>query len=197
MSDKIIKNPYRKDKSSLTHSKYVPEWIRLGKEPIIYEGNSSDAMFLNTKKRSPMKPSNVASNQEQAVTQSPKIKKAPVVENHIPHQTKISVGQNENWFDPRSDPDASADIMYDEIPDPPSSLLDDSGISDEQSLQPGEYGILIKGVIVVKTFILKEAEAMIEKILFDQLPQFSKVSIDDIALHMRLPLKVGVLAVLE
>jgi len=203
MSDDIIKNPHRKNKP-VARSKYVPEWARLGKEPIVYEGNPSDAMFLNSKKRSPMKSSNVVTsntdlNQEQTVVhQPPKVKRAPVVENSIPHQTKISVGQNKNWFDSEEDPDASSDIMYDEIPDPPSPVLsDDSGVSDEQSLQPGEYGVLIKGVVVVKTFVLKEAEAIIEKILFDQLPQFSKVSIDDIALHMRLPLKVGVLAVLE
>lgn len=193
-SDEIIKNPRRKNKP-VVRTKHVPEWIRLGKEPIVYEANPSDVMFLNNKKRSPMKSSAVS---EQTPVQPPKVKRASAVESSVPQHTKISVGQSRNWFE--EDPSTSEEILYEEIADPPESEEAEESVEEsvtEQVLDSGEYGVLVKGFVVMKTFVLKEAEAMIEKILFDQVPEFSKVSIDDISLIMRLPLKVGVLAVLE
>lgn len=179
MSSDVIKNPNRKKEITVKKSKHIPEWMRLGKEPIVYETNPTDAMFLGNKKGVTMKP--VPKNKVEIIT-----KDIP------PQQGKVSVGQNNNWFDPE-EKKAAEEILFDEVPDLPESEED----SSQQILEPGQYGVLVKDTFVLKTFILAEAEDIIEKILFDQLPQFSKVSIDDILLIRRLSLKVGVLAISE
>lgn len=213
MANDIIKNKNRViGKIPVQKSKYVPEWQRLGKEPVIYEANPSDAMFLNNKKRAPVKTQSpgttfapktkqqiqMAPGQEHAPVQPPKTRKPQVIEGP-PQQTKVSSGQNTNWFGSHED-NPNEDISYDEIQTPPDfevSEEDESVESDEQILKPGEYGVLVKDTFVLKTHSLSDAEAMVEKILFDELPAFSKVTIDDIILIRRLSLKVGVLAVSE
>lgn len=212
MSDDVIKNPNRKlGQPVVRSSKYIPEWQRLGKEPMIYETNPNDVMVLGGKKKTPMKTSNLkpstqAPGQEHAPVLPPKTKR-PETEIQPPQQAKVSIGQNGNWFDVEED--KQPPIAYDEIPDPPKS---DFEVSDEESdeeseeddksdstemLKPGEYGILVKNTFVAKTSSLSEAEVILEKILFDELPAFSKVTMDDIMLIHRLTLKVGVLALSE
>lgn len=217
MPDDVIKNPNRKPENStvVRHSKYVPEWQRLGKEPMIYEANPSDAMFLgnNNKKRSPKVPPPAqptkpqqAPGQEHAFVQPPKTKR-PAAETQPPQQTKVSVGQNGNWFDVEEE--KQEPIAYEEIPDPPGQpafevseeetedapqeKVEES--EDSEKLLPGEYGVLIKDVLIAKTSSLSKAEGVIDKILFEQLEQFADVTFDDIMLIRRLPLKMGVLAV--
>lgn len=215
MPDDVIKNPNRKTgQPAVKPSKYVPEWQRLGKEPVIYEANPSDAMFLNNnKKRAPVKTQSPNTNptskvqapgQEHAPVSPPKTKK-PEPEATPPQQTKVSVGQNVNWFDVEKE--NQSDILYDEIPDPPDSAFEVSDESDEpdapdqgsedEALNPGDYGVFVKGELVYKTASLREAESFVEKVLFDEVPDFSKVTIDDIMLIRRLALKIGVLAVSE
>lgn len=219
MPDDVIKNPNRKPEQSTTvrSSKYVPEWQRLGKEPMIYEANPSDAMFLgnNNKKRSqkvpppaqPSKPAQVqqAPGQEHAFVQPPKTKR-PVAEVQPPQQAKVSVGQNGNWFD--AEEERQEPIPYEDVPDPPGQPAFEVSEEDEpeeaapvekaedsEKLAPGEYGILVKDVLIAKTPSLSKAEGIIDKILFEQIEQFSDVTFDDVMLIRRLPLKVGVLAV--
>lgn len=210
----MIKNPNRKPEQSTTikSSKYVPEWQRLGKEPMVYEANPSDAMFLgNNKKRSqkvpthqPVQSVQQAPGQEHTFVQPPKTK-LPVTENQPPQQAKVSVGQNSNWFDVEEE--KQNPISYDEISDPPGQAVFE--VSEEETetthtvekaeesenLASGEYGILVKDALVAKTSSLSKAEEIIEKILFEQIEQFSNVTFDDVMLVHRLPLKIGVLAI--
>lgn len=190
-----FKNPNRKvDQSMIKSSKYLPEWQRLGKEAIVYETNPSDLILLNGKKKESvktLKPS-VLSN---GLINPLKVKPQP---DSLPQQTKVSVGLHNNWLD--STEEKQSPISYDDVPDPPkpdSEMLDEV-IEEPESieiLKSGEYGIFVKNVFVVKTTLLSESEEIIEKILFDEIPAFSKVSMGDIMLIHRLPLKIGVLAV--
>ncbi len=191
MSD-VIKNPNRKTEQSITvkSSKYVPEWQRLGREPIIYESNPSDVMFLgnNNKKKGQKVPSSTKPKSVQP-----------------PQQTKVSVGQNANWFDAE---EKQEPILYEEVSDPPEQSSfevseDEENVAAEaqmeeksEKLSPGEYGILVKDVLIAKTSSLSKAEEIIDKILFGQAEQFSDINFDDdIMLIRRIPLKIGVLAI--
>lgn len=205
MSNNFFKNPNRKPSSAAKHSKYVPEWIRLGKEPHYYENNPNDALLSKGRKRTLVQPQQGYKNQETHL-----VVKGTSEKTSLPKKTNVAVGQNKNWFEGTPEEEekvGSEKINYDSIAVPNDSHSDhledeEDVVSDEEhnepnGIQPGEYGVIVQGVIIFQTSILSEAEAMIERILFDQLPEFSKIGVNDIVLIKRLPLKVGVLAVLE
>ena len=219
MPDEVIKNPNRKtEQIAVKPSKYVPEWQRLGKEPVVFEPNPSDAMFLGNKKKTPKAPvvnssaapkmPQQAPGQEHAPVSPPRTRKQEV--ESPPQQTKVSVGRNSNWFGTTENgaqlTDKQPDIPYDSVEVPDLEVSSDSGATEEETLQttassdeehllPGEYGILIKDVLIAKTSSLTKAEGLIEKLLFQEVSEFPNVTFDDVMLIHRLPLKIGVLAV--
>lgn len=213
MSNNFFKNPNRKRTSETKHSKYVPEWMRLGKESQLYENNPNDALSSKGRKRILVQPQQDHKNQEtHLLVKGVSEKTAPSTINqknkveNLPQKTNVAIGQNKNWFEGTSEEEeklGSEKIDYDSIAMPHESSVEDEEdvISNEEHesgvIQPGEYGVVVQGAVIFQSFVLSEAEAMIERILFDQLPEFSKIGVNDIVLIKRLPLKVGVLAVLE
>lgn len=175
--DKIIKNPNRKN-GPPDKKAYVPEWVRLEREPLVNKVNPNDFLMESKRKR--------------------KVIPAPT-------QTKVSVGLKENWFDAAEDPKVSEEILYDDVPDPPSEEFEEEVSEPElesaefnpepvkSPLKPGEYGLFVKGVFVVKTTSAEEIKEAIETIIFDNLPNFSGISLEDITLVKRIDLKVGII----
>ncbi|HLG28321.1 MAG TPA: hypothetical protein VI423_11090 [Paenisporosarcina sp.] len=197
-NDKVIKNPGRKV-GPVERQVYVPEWVRLGREPIVQETNPRDFTMVGSKKNPPQRSLSTLS-EAQAPIQLPNKAMAHVVSTP-PQQTKVTVGMSKNWFDASDNHEVTDEILYDEVPDPPiEAEVDDQDKPSEHlqligGIEAGSYGIIVRGVLAAKADSAKEAEAIVESILFDGLPNFSGVLLEDIIVMKRIPLKVGVLTV--
>ncbi len=218
MSDKVIKNPNREKKHQERPTKYIPNWMQMGIDPVVHDV-SNDFKIAAMKKKPKLSPVPVA---EHIPVQPPLTQVAISSQkdsNQIPNQTRVNVGLNKNWFE---DSSSNEEILFDEIPDPPlpesDSFVDDAlpefdvpdlesedasgleledfgnGTEDNEQVQPGEYCLLVRGNLVAKSLFKEEVEEIIEKILFDQAYGLTNVTIEDIVLMKRIPLRVGILA---
>lgn len=181
---KIIKNPLRIQHQPQKQSSYVPEWVKLNKEPIISD-----------KAIQPMPRSDkIQHNQKTGMGPVPSAKTT----------SKTSFSTSETVPMPF---DHDKDIMYSEI-DVPDSLVDlanpfnlpneyesiddqdDSEGNESSELLPGEYVVLMRGKQVHRGMELSVVEEVVENLLFKE-----TCTLEDIMVLRRIKLKIGVLAV--
>lgn len=198
--NKIIKNPKRNVEATERPprpARHIPEWVKYGKEPNIFDVSNKDFVVEKGRKQRGRNSSIVhqAPYPEHAPVQPPITNKINAGRRPLQPQTKLSVGANSNWFE-QQDSDGNEPIMYDEIPNPPDDGIeveDSSDYKEERSeLEPNEYGIFIKGVLVAWAFTSKEVEALMEKFIFDT---NNEISVEDLIVLKRVEIKVGVLTV--
>lgn len=209
--DKIIRNPNRFREQKPTISKYVPEWQKYGLEPIVSKVNPED---FNMQQRRPRPddtdedrvPVEMAPIPEYVPIQPPNtVREKP---QDLPPETsphKVSVGVHKNWFEIHSGTETNDEVLYDEIPSPPEMSDEQFEVSDDvptessdeptlADVEPTHYALFVKGALIYSSQLIGEIEKIIEEILFDQ-ESLGNLTLDDIVLVKRIPLKVGVLAV--
>lgn len=196
MSD-VIKNPARKEKII---KPYEPEYKRLDLEPRI---NEVDPRVF-TKNKSTKQ--TVENNFEQLVPKSLSIETEEVVPQISQH---VIVGHNNNWFDNSQESkslvmeiekNVTLDIEQDvSSKDESLEVLEDqASIQISPSLtnvEPGNFCLLLRGDIIAISESKDSLLSFIESILFDSDPKFKDITINDLYLFRRLPLKVGVVTV--
>lgn len=151
----LIKNARRQ-----TTESYIPNWLRLNKEPLP----------LDLKSRSQAQPRNML----------------------MPQPSSTSLVESRPVLKRASQPseeDLKRPLSFEEVPDlpeqAPSQML-------EAELEPNQFGIVIGGDFLFKSFDITEIESTIEQILLT-----SEVLLDDISLIHRLPIKMGVVAITQ
>ena len=207
MDDRVIKNPARK--KAVTREPYTPEYIRLGRDPVVNAVKSAEFMVSRKKRRQDL----------------PEIDSGSM--GPVPRSSVTRGASDEGVsFELASDP--NEEIAYDDIPEPPvdiqdnpqeddqsdSDLLDallaDSEESDDSDLdelkpddlepedlnrtQPGEYCLYVCGILVAQGLGQEDAELIIQRFLSEDDPNFKEITINDIILMKRIPVRVGVLA---
>ena len=184
MADDVIKNPARKT-SHATREPYTPEYVRLGRDPVVNEVNKGDFMIgRKAKKRYSLTETSEPSSMGPLPRSQSETKK-----------TDEAV----RWFDESED---NADIPYDEIELPPEvkNLAEDEvQETDEEDVSlngmlPGEYCVFVCGALISSCMTREEAELLIQQVLCEDYDSH-EVTINDIMLLKRLPIKVGVLSV--
>lgn len=101
----------------------------------------------------------------------------------VPKQAHANVGQNSNWFEPSSPATSKQKRVVGSK---------QNGVAASSNIDEGQYCILISNKIVATSDSKIEIENIIESILFDEGKEFENVTISDIMLIKRVPIKVGV-----
>lgn len=85
----------------------------------------------------------------------------------------------------------SADIEYDEIPDPPSPFMHGTDEKNEspsiEEMEEGAYCIFVSGTLVFSSMYSDDIEQALNNLMFSD----SAVPIDDIVVMQKLKLKIG------
>lgn len=178
-------------------STYVPEYVKLGKEPIVYEGKSmgSTPPPITNKKVARQHPQPAQQNTRQVPQQIVTHSGTQAATQLTTQPTRVPSVGNRNWYEGTPEEEvrvSTQEFSYDEIPTPATG---DSEEDELAILEPGEYGVLIRNQIVWSSTSLQEVESFIEKILFGSVQEYSDVSPNDIVLIKRIPFKVGVAAI--
>ena len=177
--DEFIKNPNRKYSGLQQSNKYTPEYLRLGREPIVLKPEKNLAKDLKGLKKAPGTKS---------------------ASDTIPY-----VGQ-QNWYDIHlnkiedEEKAGTEEIFAEDVPDVPDVPDDLQETSEEKTilnqssnledLSPGEYCLVVKGSVIASSDSKEGLEAILESLIFDNESEFD---VNEIILLKRLPLKIGVL----
>lgn len=183
MSDDVIKNPARNEPRFMGY--YEPEYKRLNKEPIITNPKKFDFMENKPKEKSV---------------------------SDVPEQTHVFVGRNQNWFE------TSKEVIEASIKNESLEILDEpkepefKSVVDEleknvdevmekpqlkiDSLEIGNYCLFYKGeLLTIDSYTNESITEFIESIIFGSDSKYEGLSVNDLILVKRLPIKVGVLVV--
>lgn len=197
MPSDVIKNPARKEKII---KPYEPEYKRLDLEPQINEINPR--VFIKNKSTKQM----VENNQQQLFPKSLSIEAEDVVPQISQH---VVVGHNNNWFDNSQESkslvmeiekNVTLDVEQDAVSKDENLEVSEDQVSIQISpsltnVEPDNFCLLLRGDIIAISESKDSLLSFIESILFDSDPKFKDITINDLYLFKRLPLKVGVVTI--
>lgn len=172
MSDDIIKNPARNREQ--VHKEYEPEYKKLDCEPIIKNVGAFD--FKNTNGKPPLQ----------------------ILEN-VPEQKHVFVGRNQNWFD-ESSKNLNFKTTVAQLEKNVDISMEEIKVDEEKTTIPlisdvaeGSFILLVKGEILAISDSKDSLSSFVEKILLESDSKYKDLTINDLHLFKRLPIKVGVL----
>lgn len=150
------------DRQKKTVEPYTPEYQRLGKDPVV-------------------------------VPYDPAIFSKP--DAGVPKQVHANVGQSSNWFEPPQNITSSAIDSSTKAKRVVSAKTVNNNVSianGSNDIVEGQYCLLIRNKIFAISDSKSEIENMIESILFDDGKEFENLTINDLVLIKRMPIRVGV-----
>lgn len=174
MSDDIIKNPARNREN--IQKEYEPEYKKMNREPIVNNVGTFD--FKNTNGKPPLQ-----------------------ILEEVPEQTHVFVGRNQNWFD-ESSKNLDFKTTVAQLEKNVDSSIEEIKIDEPKANTPsitdvaeGSLCLLVKGEILAIADSKDSISSFIEKILLEQDSKYKDITINDLHLFKRLPVKVGVLVI--